>query len=314
LWITGEAGTNLYTVDTSGGAPTFIGAPGHNGVVVLAFHPNGTLYTFTESITSDPAVPEQLATFNRLTGEATNIGSPLPERTQIMPGAISPDGTMFAAGITGSLTSKLLTIDLETGQPTVIGPFGVDGMMDFAFDLDGTLFGATGSALYTINTFTGEATKVVDLGGDIGAGWGVMGIHIAGDGTLFATDLVFDGDGSSLYQVDRDTGIGTRVVYLGMMLAHSADMAPPSPAERAHRLTALVAAFVAPGGTAQSLLAKVQGVSSAIGGGRTTAACGMLSAFRNEVRALSGRSLTAAHTRQLDVDAQWTETSLDCNR
>jgi hypothetical protein len=175
LWITGEAGTELHTVDTSTGIATFIGLTGHDGVVVLAFHPNGTLYTFTESITGDPAVPEQLAIFDQLTGEATTIGSPLPERTQMMPGAIGPDGTMFAAGITGSMASQLLVVDLETGQPTVIGPFGVDGMMDFAFDLDGTLFGATGTALYTINTVTGQATKVADLGGDIGTGWGRAG-------------------------------------------------------------------------------------------------------------------------------------------
>ena len=76
LWITGEAGTELHTVDTSTGSATFIGLTGHEGVVVLAFHPNGTLYTFTESITGDPAVPEQLAIFDQLTGEAL-IGQPL---------------------------------------------------------------------------------------------------------------------------------------------------------------------------------------------------------------------------------------------
>jgi hypothetical protein len=138
-----------------------------------------------------------------------------------------------------------------------------------------------------------------------------MGIHIAADGTLFATDLVLDGDGSSLYRVDRQTGVGTRVAYLGMLLAHSADMAPPSAAQRAHRLLALVGTSVA-GGTAQSLLAKLQAASGAIHAGRTPAACGLLSAFRHEVRALWGRMLTPALARQLDVDALWTETTLGC--
>jgi hypothetical protein len=317
LWITGAFGTQLLNVDPGTGAVTTIGATGYDGSVVLAFHPDGTLYTFTRSDTGDENVPEQFATFDLLTGQATLRGSALAQRAMMMPAAVGPDGTLYAAGIFGSLADKLLVIDLQTGQPTVVGPFGVSGIMDFAFDRSGTLWAANASGLYHIDTATGAATSVASFGGDLlgnTGSWGVMGLHFAPDGTLYATDFVIDTAGSlgsSLFTVDTATGVATRVAYLNLFMAHSADMRPPTPAQRTSDLAALIASYDLHGGTSQSLLAKLYAAGKAIEESRKQAACKMFGAFRNELRALSGR-LTAAQSDQLDVDALWAETSLNC--
>jgi hypothetical protein len=317
LWITGSFGTELLNVNRSSGAVTTIGATGYDGSVVLAFHPDGTLYTFTRSDTDDTDVPEQFATFDLMTGQATVKGTALAQRAMMMPAAVGPDGTLYAAGIFGPLAHKLLTIDLQTGQATEVGSFGVEWIMDFAFDRSGRLWAANAAGLYHIDTATGEATSVASFSGDLlgnTGSWGVMGLHFAPDGTLYATDFVVDESeslGSSLFTVDPGTGVATRVAYLGLFMAHSADMRPPTPATRATDLATLVDSYNLHPGTSQSLLAKLHAATRAIENSRTQAACGMFGAFRHELRALSGR-LTEAQRAQMDVDALWVETSLNC--
>jgi hypothetical protein len=88
-----------------------------------------------------------------------------------MPMVVSSSGTIFAAGTsTGSLANTLLTIDPVTGQPTSVGAFGVLGMMDFAYDPNGALFGATTTKLYRITAvrLKVEKNQLVNVFGEIG--------------------------------------------------------------------------------------------------------------------------------------------------
>lgn len=315
IWATSQAGAKLIQIDTKTGAATVVGLTGYAGTAPLAFHPDGTLYTFTQVMSADPSVPEQLAVLNPATGQATLIGSPLAERTRIMPLIVSPDGTLYAAGIMGSSANKLLKIDRATGQASEVGPFGVSGMMDLTYRSDGVLFGASQTALFRIDTETGNTTLVATFGGDliVSGSSRVMGISYAPDGTLYATDFVSTALGnSSLYIVDPATGTGTRVGNTGAAQVHSADMQPPSALERVSALAIRTSSYGFSFGIQRSLTAKLDNAAVMISQGTPLAACDALMSFKNEVRALTENKLTNGQAAQLQLDATWTETSLDC--
>ena len=226
IFSTGQQGTVLVAINSQTGVGTVVGSLGISGAIPLAFSPNGTLYTVANAFPPGSTAIERLAIINPATGQATLIGSPFPFRVGIMPLAVSPTGTIFAAGTApGSpLANALLTINAATGQPALVGPFGVTGMMDFAFAPNGTLYGATQTALYTINTSTGAATLVSNFSG----GSMVMGITFDAAGNLFATDFSAQ---SSLYSVNPTTGAATLIGQTGVPFVHSADVNPiPEPA------------------------------------------------------------------------------------
>ncbi len=227
LYSTGQQGTVLVAINAQTGAGSVVGPLGVTGAVPLAFHPNGALYTVANAYPpANPAI-EQLATVNPATGQATLVGSPFPFRVGVMPMAFSSAGTLYAAGNApgGPLINSLLTISLTTGQPTLVGAFGVPGMMDFAFHPNGTLYGATQTALYAINAGTGAATLVAPFsGGGISM---VMGITFDPAGNLFATNFT---QTSSLFSVNPSTGVAALIGNTGVPFVHSADVQPvPEP-------------------------------------------------------------------------------------
>lgn len=80
--------------------------------------------------------------------------------------AIDSEGNAFASDF--RLTDSLYSVDLETGDLSLVGSFGLDfdvnedSGLDFA--PDGTLYGITEDAnLYTIDTETGAATFVAEI-------------------------------------------------------------------------------------------------------------------------------------------------------
>ncbi len=316
LWSTGLMGAEVIVTDAGTGAVTIVGSTGHAGTAPLAFHPDGTIYSFTQTMTADPAVLEQLATIDAATGAATLVGSPLPQRTRIMALVVAPDGSILGAGLMGAYANKLLAIDRATGQPTIVGPFvNAANMMDFTYDSAGDLYGANQASLYRINAESGEATKVADFGGDliVGGASRVMGIHFTQEGTLYATDFVSAALGnSSLYTVNPLTGQATRVTGTGVAQVHSADMRPPSPADRFATLAARVGSYAQNDGIERSLDAKLEGAAALFDGGAPLVACDLLGAFDNEVRALADNKLTSQQAAQLLLDSTWAKTALGC--
>lgn len=266
-------------------------------------------------MSTDPNVPEQFASLDPATGHATLIGSPLAQRTRIMPLIVAPDGTIYAAGIFGPSANKLLTIDRYTGQATEVGPFGVTMMMDLAYNSEGVLYGATQTALYTIDTTTGAATAVATFSGDliVGTAAKVMGITFAPDGSLYATDFVLATAGnSSLYRVDAGTGVGVRIANTHIAQIHSADVQPPSPAERMGALADKIQTYGLNRGIARSFIAKLDAANAALTDGVPLAACDALTDFDSELAALAGKKLTDSQASALKLDLTWTETSLNC--
>jgi hypothetical protein len=234
----------LYAIDSSDNelaafslkaqTVTLIGSLGpqaSDGALALAFCPSGGLvpYTIVNPFDSDA----QLAILNLRTGAATRVGTPLPsdQTLDIMGMACSRDGTLYAIGQLDTGNSdfnSLYTIDRVSGQATLIGPTGVTDsrdccggfLMALAFAPNGKLYGVNStSTLFTIDTSTGEATKVVDLYTAPGQLLQlVMGLAIDSRGTIYVADWV---PGSRLYTVDTTTGMVTPVLNTGLNLVHN---------------------------------------------------------------------------------------------
>jgi hypothetical protein len=132
----------------------------------------------------------------------------------------APDGTLYAVGDLNQASptfNSLYSVNLTDGAFTRIGSTGApEFFMDFAFDKNGTMYGASSRMLYTVDRKTGTATKVTDFvgGGDI------MGLsYDARKDSLYATDWKVPN--STLYLVDVQTGFLTPVAAVGYPMSHA---------------------------------------------------------------------------------------------
>ena len=107
--------------------------------------------------------------------------------------------------------TTLEVIDSSTGASSVVGLYGVGGVLAQAFGADGTLYamfnaGAPTAHLATVNTQTGAATP-------IGAATGVplQAMAFGPDGTLYAGSFTTN----NLYKVNLATGAPTLIGSLG---------------------------------------------------------------------------------------------------
>jgi hypothetical protein len=199
---------------------TAVGAMGTPGCASLALSADGTLYSVCGTGIINPHEPQQLATIDRATGKATLFGTAVTG-LQVMGLEFAPDGMLYAVGDANGASptfNSLYTVDVKSGEFTRVGSTGVPApefFMDFAFDRDGTMFGATAHALFTIDRVSGTATKVTDFVG----GGEIMGLsyNLAQD-TLYATD--WKAPNSALYAVNTRTGILTPLAATGHPLAH----------------------------------------------------------------------------------------------
>ncbi len=150
----------LYTIDSTTGAATPVGATGFDRVGAIDFNPlNGILY----GIGADPVSGDfDLITINTATGLATAVG---PLGVDIRPGAMSDmsfrsDGTLYAIdGIT-----TVYTINTSTGAATDIGfisSFPAGNAL--AFSLTDTLYKVDIEAAYIVNQANGSGTFVTSI-------------------------------------------------------------------------------------------------------------------------------------------------------
>jgi hypothetical protein len=233
LYAIDNADNKLAAFSLKAQTVTVIGPIGP-GALSLAFCPPGGLvpYTITSPFNPDKA---QLATINLDTGAATLVGLPLPpgQTLDIMGMTCSRNGTLYAIGQfdTGNPDfNSLYTVDRETGQATRIGSTsvldasdasGTSGfLMALAFAPDGKLYGVnSASTLFSIDTSTGTATKIVDLYTAPATRLvGVMGLAIDSRGTFYVSDFV---PGSRIYKVDTNTGVATPILNTGLSFVHN---------------------------------------------------------------------------------------------
>ena len=119
----------------------------------------------------------------------------------------APDGTLYAVGDANPASPTFNSLvygdvtDRRVHASRIDWGSGGEFLMDFAFDKNGTMYGASSHMLFTIDRKTGTATKVADFvgGGDI------MGLsYDAKKNRLYATD--WKAPNSALYLVDVQTG------------------------------------------------------------------------------------------------------------
>jgi len=97
----------------------------------------------------------------------------------------------------GDSDGTLGTVDVATGNATVIGQMGVT-MTDIAFDPSGNLWGITFGQLYQINSTTAAITLVGNLGTSLNS------LVFGADGTLY-------GANSSLFSINTSTGVASAI-------------------------------------------------------------------------------------------------------
>lgn len=173
---------------------------------------------------------QQIYNFNLNNGMATLLGS--TNGIDVVSGMDFNSegvlyGTLNAVGDGGTGGDHLGIVNTNTGEVTVIGPFGscgsesctIDGIEAIAFDAGGVLWGSlrfspVGSGtpgLYTINPNTGEATfvaPIVDSEAQPIQRGGVVSLQFACDGTLYGGTAP-DGEspGGFLVTINSQTGV-----------------------------------------------------------------------------------------------------------
>lgn len=212
IYATAREGSVLVRIDPASGSATVVGPLNQSGAFALAERADGVLFTVTDSgFVANPNA--RAATVDRRTGGATAFGQPFGEYLRMMGLAFDRDGTLYGSS---PITQSLYRIDLSSGRPVRVGPFGVTGIMDLSFDPAGELWANTQTALYRVDRATGAATLAARV---TGAAM-LMGITFAPDGRLFAT--TYEGE-SMLYRLDPATGAATMVGGTGIGFVHSAE-------------------------------------------------------------------------------------------
>lgn len=140
----------------------------------------------------------QLAMVDVATGATSVVGTTSTFMTDI---AFSPTGDLY-----GISFSDLYKINKLTAATTLIGSLGaVSGTANaLVFDAAGTLYMA-GNHLYTVNTGTGAATNV-----------GNIGFQSAGDLAFVGGNLYMAADNNHLVGVNTGTGAGSDIGNLGV--------------------------------------------------------------------------------------------------
>ena len=107
--------------------------------------------------------------------------------------------------------TTLYVVDSGTGASTLVGPYGVTGVLAQAFSPDGSLYaiynsGSASAHLATVDIHTGAATPIGSP-----AGVPLEAMAFAPDGTLYAGNF----NTNNLYTINLSTGAPTLVGALG---------------------------------------------------------------------------------------------------
>ncbi|MBI2950008.1 MAG: PQQ-binding-like beta-propeller repeat protein [Verrucomicrobia bacterium] len=218
--IYATAAGKLVTIDIASGEVTTVGSLGVVGAMGLAFAPDGTAYSVTESCGSCAGIP-RLVTIERTSGKVTVI-APTTPRTKFQGIVYSPQRILYGVdAASGGGSGSLFTLDPATGNVSRVGARGAAGsIMDLAFHPNGTLYGIEGTRLYTIDPTTGARTLAKQLKGLTDS----MGLAIDDDGTFYAADYTSP---SPIVRIDLDTGQATPAVRTKINLIHGLDLLPP---------------------------------------------------------------------------------------
>ena len=139
---------------------------------------------------------------NLLTGNFTLLGT--EGSTLFNDVAGSPNGNLY--GIINS--ASLVTLNTNNGAVLTSVSFSVGGIESLAIASNGTLYGATQGALYTINPLTGAASLVGNFNNSAIGNSG-QNIRFGSDGNLYDTDGGVSANNTDLFQISTVNGQAT---------------------------------------------------------------------------------------------------------
>jgi hypothetical protein len=139
---------------------------------------------------------------NLLTGGFTQLGT--EGGTLFNDIAAAPSGALY--GIIGS--ASFVTLNTNNGTVMSSVNFNVSGIESLAIAPDGTLYGSTQGALYTINPVNGIATLVGSFNNSIIGNSG-QNIRFGYDGNLYDTDGGVNATSTHLFQISTVNGAAT---------------------------------------------------------------------------------------------------------
>jgi hypothetical protein len=157
-----DSSSNLYSINTSTGASTEIGATGQ-GFNALTFNSSGVLYAAGQGTS-------KIYTINTSTGAATAVAGETNATADNSAGDIEFIGSTLYMTTQVSGNSILDTVNLATGVLTKVGStdLGFTNVYGLTY-IYGVLWGFTdndgSSEVIRINTTTGVGTAVVGYGG-----------------------------------------------------------------------------------------------------------------------------------------------------
>jgi len=200
--------SSLYTINTTTGAATVVGATGLSDVHGLAIHPvSREMYGVVTS-----GLSTQLYRISSTYGDA------LPVRTiplgNIRAIAFANDGSLYG----GSNTGRLYRINITTGDTTFVGAASGIVYAGFSFNpITGALWASVRppivnrDKIYKVNTTTGAVTEVGSTGGG----------NITPDIAFDARGKLYGIKGTStqidtLIVIDTTTAFGTRIGSMGL--------------------------------------------------------------------------------------------------
>lgn len=145
--------------------------------------------------------------------------------TDFIAGACWAEGTWYGVEFGYYGNDNLWTIDPDTGDMTLVGSLGIypDYLNGLAYDpTTQTMYGCSGTALYTVDMNTGAATYV----GDFNTGYSdsMIGIACDNNGNMYGVDIGNSYD-NHVWSIDTTTGAATLIGYTGLDLYYAQDIA-----------------------------------------------------------------------------------------
>jgi hypothetical protein len=188
-------------IDSTTGVSTPLGATGAGGLNSLAYNPaNGLFYTVGGLATSTNA--STLYTVNPTSGAASSTGVVLTV-SDVRGLAFTPAGICYA--IVNATPDQLHTVNIQTGQTTLVGATGSSSLQALASNASGQLYAwavsptATGAgSLFSVNPGTGATTLIGNAFAQI-------------QGLAFSPTGVLYGATQSLYTINTTNGAVTQV-------------------------------------------------------------------------------------------------------
>lgn len=191
--------TGIYKVDSVTGVGQSVGSPPVEGLNSLARSLAGVFYSVASGT--------NLVVINPTDGSATTVATlQLGGASVNVPSmAFSPSGVLYVINRDGG--DSLYTVNINTGEGTLVGSTVNRILQGLAFAPNGTLYGwDINAGLFTVNTTTGLAT---DVSFSEGASAQIQCLAFAPDGTLYGAQ-----DG--LFTIDTTTGVPSTIVATGL--------------------------------------------------------------------------------------------------